>query len=125
MCAHWPRCAQRQRDNHDETTPLYFGGITFLGLAAYAKSLDFTLTTPTQAGSQTLAAGHYQGKITGDTAVFTGPKFKTFTVKLRAEASGEKKPNYDMFDFKLDDKGVNHLVSIVPAGTTSKLVLVD
>ena len=96
----------------------------FLGLAAYAKNLSFNLATPTKAGTETLAAGHYDCKIDGDTATLYGPHSKLITLKVKLEESGAKFTQ-PVLGFHTEDNGGARLVSIGVSGTTQRAVFMQ
>ena len=95
-----------------------------LGVAAYAKTLDFNCPAPTKVGNVTLAPGHYQAKIEGTTAAIKGPDGKVVTVKVKMEETGTAKTGWNVSDVK-DDNGSKRLVSIDMADTTTRVVFVQ
>jgi hypothetical protein len=99
--------------------------IAFLGLAAYAKSLDFDLTSTTKVGALTLGAGHYECKVDGNTATINGPHAKHVTLPVKTIEGGEAKVNHPVLGFHKEDNGDQRLVSIGWAGSTAKVVFLQ
>jgi hypothetical protein len=89
-----------------------------LGFAA-GKTYNVTLSKPAKVGTLQLAAGNYQMKLDGATAVFTDSKRHSFTTAVKVE-SAPKKFEYTAVDST--DSGNTELVhSITLGGSVTKV----
>lgn len=100
--------------------------IALFSFSALAKNFNFRLTLTTKAGAVTLPAGEYDGKFEAGTLKLVGPKLKPYTVKVKAEETGDaKKANHTEVNCTFTGDNSQRLVSITLAGTTTRLVVVE
>ncbi|HWC95117.1 MAG TPA: hypothetical protein VG456_00170 [Candidatus Sulfopaludibacter sp.] len=88
--------------------------------AATTKSYEIVLTTPTQAGSTQLSAGHYRVQVNGNTAEFVNiSNSKSVAVPVKIETTPAKAA-YTAVDTKTEN-GVSTIQSIELRDSNSKL----
>jgi hypothetical protein len=98
---------------------LLIGTLALAGIAS-AKSYDVTLSTPTKAGSLTLAAGEYSVNVLGSIAVFTNVETgKKFIAAVKAQDAGKR---FDATAVDCNTKdGAERITAVELGGSSTKL----